>query len=343
MISHIFESKSANAANSDDSLKQRLKEEAGKLGFFEVRVAHADLPPKYGNAIFQWLDNNFHGEMGYMQTTASARAQGAEAVLPGARSVIMFAASYAASGKGTIDASPANSAKIASYALGKDYHFVLKDRLKQLIPMLEELRPGHSWRVCTDSAPLNERAYAAECGIGFTGRNAMIIAKLRGSKFILAEIVTTAEIAPDPPDSGDCGRCTRCIDACPTSAIVGPATVDSRRCISYLTIEKKTPLTDEEAKSTGDWIFGCDICQDVCPYNKRPVESTIPEFAPGTIVNRDEPLNTFLNPASNGQFEKRFKESPILRPGRRRVQILARAKANPHLSPEEVSEAMIPR
>lgn len=345
----------------DAVLKTELLARARAAGFSDARIARADLPAHYGARLQEWVASGQHGEMEYMSRTAAMRAQGAEAVLPGAKSVIVFAGQYSGGvedgrkqtqtdGNGrkrtethvaeieelqpqvrhtsgatiqnsdfTIQNSSAPSVRIAKYALGEDYHLVFRERLQPIVEWLSEKVPGHSWRICVDSAPLNERAYAIESGIGFMGRNTLIIAPGSGSYFLLAEVVTTAELPVDVPISGTCGTCTRCLDACPTGAITDPLRVDATRCISYLTIEKKTELTEAEHSMSGEWAFGCDICQDVCPYNKTPQPAAMRELKEGVIVHRNEPASTFFQLISNRQFERRLERSPLLRPGKRRL------------------------
>lgn len=257
-----------------------------------------------------------------MAAHGEARADAAT-VLEGARSVIVFAAAIDAS-EPQPDPAP-GEVRVARYATGEDYHIVLKERLAPLLDWLAAARPGHHWRIVTDSAPLLERAFAADAGLGFIGRNTMLIAPDKGSHFLLAEIVTTAPIEPDPPIEGTCGTCTRCIEACPTGAIVDEFRVDATRCISYLTIEKKSPLTPGEAQALGPWVFGCDVCQDVCPYNKFAGPVRIGELRAGRVVAPAESATTFTTPGSNREFERRFARSPILRPGRRRLLERVRA------------------
>lgn len=305
--------------------KITLQEQAQAAGFLDARVADAR-PGEAAAALYrEWLAGGYHGEMDYLARLVEERTSGLDHVLPGAKSIIVFAASYydeAAPVKRPVT----GGVRVARYALGVDYHFVLKDRLTPVVQWLDQAWPGHQWRITTDSAPVMERTYAAASGLGFIGKNGMLISWLRGSFTLLASIITTAELPPDPPRPGTCGQCTRCLDACPTQAFLGPGLLDARRCISYLTIEKKSDLTPAEQTATGEWMFGCDVCQEVCPYNKAPEPSSVAEFAPGRTVHHEEPVETFLAPESNRQFERRFASSPILRPGRRRVQQLARTK-----------------
>lgn len=320
-----------NTAETNEPLKKKLRELAKSLGFADVGVSSAtpdkNIIPRYR----KWIAAGHHGEMDYMERLVDERLTGADHVLAGARSVIVFTASYHDMSVPEQGADINGKVKIARYALGKDYHYVLKDRLNTVIEFLERQLPGNQWRACVDSAPLCERSYAVAAGLGFIGKNGMLISWLSGSFNFLCEIVTTALIEPDQTSPGTCGNCTRCIDACPTNAIVSPAVVDARKCISYLTIEKKTPLTDEESQQTGEWVFGCDICQDVCPYNKSPEPLTIEDFRAGTILQDRESYSTFLEPTSNRQFERRFAGSPVLRAGKRRIQKLVQSKQSEYL------------
>jgi len=304
------------------SFKDRLRSKAGGIGFLDARVAGAILPERVGESYREWVAAGHHGEMSYMERLVDERTSGVEHVLPGAKSVIVLAASYwfpETDDENRSVVAANEKVRIARYALGKDYHYVLKDRLSTLVGWLESELPGEQWRICVDSAPVMERSYAVASGLGFIGKNGMLISWLQGSYTFLAEILTTAEIEPDVPRDGTCGNCTRCLDACPTDAFVRPGRLDARKCISYLTIEKKSELTETEVAATGEWVFGCDICQDVCPYNKSPSRSSIAEFRPGTIINSAEPVSTFLECESNRQFERRFAGSPVLRAGKRRV------------------------
>lgn len=313
---------------SGSNLISAMRNQAQRLGFLDARVTGAVVPAPAGAAYADWVQKGYQGEMEYMARLQNERASGVEHILPGARSVIVLACSYfwPDHAPEDNDRGSGQKVKIARYALGKDYHYVLRERLEQLVTWLENAMPGESWRICVDSAPLLERAYAAASGIGFIGKNSMVISWMGGSYTFLAEILTTADLPHDQPRPGSCGNCTRCLDACPTQAFPALGVVDARRCISYLTIEKKTELTSEEAAMTGEWLFGCDVCQQVCPYNKHPAAAQVNEFRSGTVVERQEPVATFLEPASNSQFERRFTDSPILRAGRRRIQHLARSK-----------------
>lgn len=316
--------------------KNELRRRARALGFTQVRVAQASLDVNVKERYREWLLHGYHGEMSYLARTALIRTT-PEKLLPGVRSVLVFQADYY-----PYTTSPPKSEdgiRVSKYALGIDYHHVLRQRLEKLLPWLSQTWPGHAWRIAVDSAPALERAYAVAAGIGFWGRNTMVITPHSGSYYFLALILTTAELEPDPPIWGTCGTCRRCLDACPTQAFVAPYVLDARRCISYLTIERRTPLSQEERTMLGQWIFGCDVCQDVCPYNRRPSPTPFEEFRTGVRLREFVPPELFLEPQSNREFAQRFGESPILRPGRRRIQELARwfvaKRENAFLSSEE--------
>ncbi len=296
-----------------------LEQRASAAGFCAVGIAPAQAEDPHRLRLAQWQSAGMHGEMGYMARPNIDRSN-AETVLPGARSVIVFAASYAPPGPPPRSEIAPGFVRIARYALSKDYHEVFRVRLAQVETWLREKIPGHQWRIITDSAPLLERSFAEAAGLGFIGRNTMLITPTVGSFMLLAEIVTTAELPRDQPRPGTCGTCTRCITACPTQAITDGGVVDARLCISYTTIERRSPPSPAEQAAAATWAFGCDICQDVCPYNNHPKYEPMKELREGTILNAVEPASTFLEPMSNSQFERRFAGSPVLRPGRTRVQ-----------------------
>jgi epoxyqueuosine reductase len=302
--------------------KKDLHRRAQDAGFADVRIAPARLEPFVREAYTNWLASGMHGEMEYLAKTKEIRLN-IEKLLPGAQSVVVFRAEYYPFETPSSTKLPSDAVRVAKYALGRDYHFVLRNRLEPIVAWLESVFPGHRWRITVDSAPLIERAYAVASGIGFWGKNTMVITPRCGSYYFLACIVTTAHLDPDPPLSGTCGTCTRCLDACPTGAIVAPYLLDARRCISYLTIEKRTPLTEDERHMLGNWIFGCDICQDVCPYNRYPRRTEISDFGAVVIPAQHISPRHFLKPSSNRQFAREFAASPLLRAGRRRIKELA--------------------
>lgn len=318
---------SVGGVTTHDDFRRELQQRAADAGFFRVGIAPPRLPDAHRARLDAWLGGGLHGSMAYMARPGVDRTD-ASTVLPGARSVIVFAARHAAPRPAVpADATPPGMVLVARYALGRDYHDVFRERLRPVVAWLDAAHPGHAWRVVTDSAPLLERAFAERAGIGFAGRNTLLIAPRAGSYLLLAEIVTTAPLTPDAPVAGTCGTCTRCIDACPTGAITQPWVVDARRCISHTTIELRGEPAPEELAAIAPWAFGCDVCQEVCPYNGNPHEPEIGDFAEGVVVRHREPVDTFLAPESNSLFERRFAGSPLLRPGRRRVRRNARAAA----------------
>jgi len=198
------------------------------------------------------------------------------------------------------------------YAWGRDYHEVLREALEQLAQQLATVEQ-HQWKVCVDTAPLLERSYARQAGLGWIGRNTCLINEPLGSWFFLGEVVTTLELEPDQPPPDRCGTCTRCIDACPTQALVPEGngwTLDARRCISYLNIELRGPIPDEQRGWLGSRVFGCDICQEVCPWNSRAPETNEPAFRP--VYDPAPPLEE-LAALSPEQFRERFRETPVMR------------------------------
>ena len=228
-----------------------------------------------------WLEQGYHGSMGYMERNRDKRLDPRE-LLEGARSVVVVAMNYYPESL-TENGDPADGhwLKVAKYAWGRDYHYVIREKLNELGQFLEQIAPGSHSRGFTDSAPVLERSWAVRAGVGWTGKNACLIIPRKGSFFFLGELITTAVLEPDKPFGNDlCGSCMRCMEACPTKAITAPGTIDARRCISYLTIESKDAIPREFRKQCRGWIFGCDICQDVCPHNRRAGPTREPQFAP---------------------------------------------------------------
>ena len=246
-------------------LTARLKAAATRLGFDRVGVAPAVVPPGYGRYL-DWIEQGREAGMAYLRDRAAARRH-PEHVLDGARSVIVVAMVY-----GRPEPTPPGptQGKVARYARGGDYHDLLWRRLGELLAWLEAERPGLRGRAVCDTAPLLERDFARLAGLGWVGKNTCLIDRRVGSFTVLGSVLVDAELAYDEPlAAGHCGTCTRCLDACPTEALVAPYELDARRCLSYWTIEHKGPIPDEAAGSLGDWAFGCDICQDVCPWNRK--------------------------------------------------------------------------
>jgi epoxyqueuosine reductase len=258
-------------------LTAQIKALALAQGFARVGVARAERLDDDAERLREWLAQGRHGQMAYMQDTAAVRCDPTHAdMLPSARSVIVLATSYARSP--AFDG-PAPG-RIARYAQGRDYHALLYDRTR---PIRRQLRAaGATARASVDTLPTLERAWAARAGVGFVGKNACLIVPGVGSHVLLSLVLTSAELDADAPIRERCGECRACLDACPTQAFVGPRQLDARRCISYLTIEHDGAIDEPLRSGMGAWLFGCDVCQDVCPYN-RTQQSAAPHgdpFAP---------------------------------------------------------------
>lgn len=309
-------------------LKQDLIAEAHRLGFLLTGVA---LPtrPLHFSQYEEWLDSERHGTMAYL-ANAHARQQRADPhlILPEVRSILClglpyFSATPIQDTDGILNARGAREEKtltgqIASYAWGPDYHTVIPPRLAQLVAFAEDrLQRPILWRGYTDTGPILERDFAMQAGLGWIGKNTCLIAPHSGSFFFLAEIMWDVELEPDPPLAHDfCGTCRRCITACPTGCILPNRTLDARRCIAYLTIENKGAIPSELRPLLGNRIFGCDICQQVCPWNQRFAQGVgDPAFAPQAEFAFPVLLEELrLSPKA---FNQKFRSSPILRAKRR--------------------------
>ena len=245
---------------------EKVLDRCRELGFALAGVADAGRS-RWGEQLRQWLASNRHGEMQYMADHVDLRLDPA-AMVPGAASVICVADRYHTGHRDAPQAGPARG-RIARYARGDDYHKVMKRRLHELCDDLQRAHPDEQFRACVDTAPVLERELAQRSGIGAVGKNTLLLEQGVGSYLLLGEVITTLPLEPTPDrlDVDPCGTCTRCIDACPTDAIT-PWSVDATRCISYLTIEHRGTIEPEYHEPIGDWIFGCDICQEVCPHNR---------------------------------------------------------------------------
>lgn len=247
------------------ALRAELRERASREGFDRVAIARADPLGADAVALDAWLANGMHAGMRWMADTAAQRRDPA-ALLPGCRSVIVTAMNHGPGSDGPSD--PARTGRVAGYARGRDYHRVMGRALRRLAAWIEEFT-GHPARACVDTAPVLERAWAQRAGIGWIGKNACLLTRDRGSWWLLGEILTAADLPADPgPHEDSCGTCNACIEACPTGAIVAPGRVDARACISYWTIEHRGAIPIDRRAGNGAWIFGCDDCQTVCPWNR---------------------------------------------------------------------------
>ncbi len=298
-----------------ENLTKLLKKKAADLGFDFCGIAPASrVSEKDESALKEWLQNGHHGKMAYMEQHLEKRLD-PSVLVPGAKSVVSVLLNYLPS---TIQ-KHSNAPKVSKYALGKDYHIVIKRKLKFLLRYLQTIHPGTEGRPFVDSAPMLDRAWAVNAGLGWIGKNTMLIHLGTGSWYFIGALVTDAELEYDEPYTRDhCGGCTRCIDACPTDAIIGPRELDATKCISYQTIETKDPVPDELKPNMEGYVFGCDICQDVCPYNKHAPLSSEPELLPyETILNMDR--NDWENLTSN-PFKRIFEDSPVRRAGLRGIR-----------------------
>jgi epoxyqueuosine reductase len=259
------------------------------MGFDLVGIAPADAS-QYRDYFRQWLDDGNAGTMQYLAKRFGERTD-PRVYLPAAASVICVAMNYHVPLQSVPENEKVNHGKIARYALGDDYHELIKARLHALADWLREQAPEARTRACVDTAPVMEKELAARAGVGWFGKNSCVINDKIGSWVLLGEIVTTLQLPPDVPATDRCGTCRKCIDACPTGAITGPYQLDARRCISYLTIEHRDAIPTEFHKPMGEWLYGCDICQDVCPWNGRAPAAADPAIQPrfptGTLDLRE--------------------------------------------------------
>jgi epoxyqueuosine reductase len=257
-------------------LTERLKAEARRLGFDALGIAPAVAPPGYGQ-FREWLRLGHAAGMSYLERQAEARAH-PQFVLEGVRSIIVGLIVYRGHDE---DEPPPEHGKIARYARGGDYHELFWRRLEALLAWLQGERPGVRGRAVADTAPLLERDFARLAGLGWIGRNTMLINRRLGSYTLLGALLVDLDLDYDPPhETSHCGTCTRCLEACPTEAFPAPYHLDARQCISYWTIEHRGPIPDSMADQLEGWAFGCDICQEVCPWNRKAPEGTEPMLAP---------------------------------------------------------------
>lgn len=300
-----------------ENLTQAIKEKVRQLGFVLAGVTSSE-PPTHYSTFEAWLNAGQHGTMNYLAEERSRiRRSDPKQILPECKSILVLAIPYTPSIPEIND-----GARIASYALGDDYHDIIPPRLQLIVDFIEE-QLGHSIpnRYYTDTGPVLERDLAQRAGLGWIGKNTCLINPQAGSYFLLAEILLGIELDFDQPVTTDhCGTCTRCMEACPTQCILSNRTIDSRRCISYLTIELKEDIPPELRSSMQDWIFGCDICQQVCPWNRFSIEAD-PAFEtkiplPVLTLRHAQGAASDLFLTSD-EFNQRFKKSPIKRARRR--------------------------
>ena len=259
-----------------NKLKQtrKIKDEAQRLGFLSCGISKAEFLEEEAPRLEQWLTKGMQGEMRYMENHFDKRLD-PRLLVDGAKSVISLLLNYYPS-----ETQDPDSYKISKYAYGTDYHFVIKDKLKVLLNFIQDEIGEVNGRAFVDSAPVLDKAWAARSGLGWMGKHSNLLSQQLGSFYFIAELIVDLELDYDHPVTDHCGDCTACIDACPTQAIVGPYVVDGSKCISYFTIELKDAIPTSYQGQFEDWMFGCDICQDVCPWNRFSRPHQEPLFEP---------------------------------------------------------------
>lgn len=284
---------------------QLIKSEAKRLGFLSCGISKAAFLEEEAPRLEKWLKNNMNGEMGYMENHFDKRLD-PTVLVPGSKSVISLLLNYYPTQIQNPD-----SYKISKYAYGTDYHFIIKDKLKELMHFISAEIGEVNGRAFVDSAPVLDKAWAAKSGLGWIGKHSNLLTKQSGSFYFIAELIVDLDLEYDNPVTDHCGTCTACIDACPTNAIVADRVVDGSKCISYFTIELKNEIPISEKGKFQDWMFGCDICQDVCPWNRfskphnEPLFNPHPELLSMTKKDWDE--------ITEDVFREIFKKSAVKR------------------------------
>lgn len=291
--------------NNKEKYSQLIKAESKRLGFLSCGISKAEFLEEEAPRLENWLNKNHHGQMSYMENHFDKRLN-PKLLVDDSKSVISLLLNYFPSEEQNSD-----SYKISKYAYGQDYHFVIKEKLKELLNTIQSKIGDVSGRAFVDSAPVLDKAWAAKSGLGWIGKNSNLITQKVGSFYFIAELIIDLELEYDNPTTDHCGTCTACIDACPTDAIVAPYVVDGSKCISYFTIELKDNLPIEMKGKFDDWAFGCDVCQDVCPWNRfskphnEPLFNPSPELLSFSKKDWDE--------ITNETFNKVFKNSAVKR------------------------------
>lgn len=293
-----------------------IRAEALALGFDAVGLGPASVGED-GRRLLRWVGEGMAGEMGYMADTAATRADPG-AAFAGARGVVAVALSHDPGRTPGAEPPPPGEGGprgfIARYARGRDYHRVMETRLRKLkAAVIRAGGPGTRAWWAVDHTPVMDRALARGAGLGFFGKNTMLLRPGLGSYFVLGEVLTTLEFPPDAPRAGSCGTCTACLDACPTGAFTGPFTLDARRCISYLTIEAKGAIPEEFRRAMGTMVFGCDICQEVCPWNRFARPASAADLRPRSVALDPDLLR--LAAMDEGEWREAFRASSVLRAG----------------------------
>ncbi len=304
--SGVSEGRGEGIMKSTTPHTQFIKSTAQELGFTFCGISKAEFLEDEASQLEEWLKRGYHGSMGYMENHFDKRLD-PTLLVPGAKSVISLLYNYYPEK----DLATDNQFKIAKYAYGEDYHFVIKDKLKEFLQRIHEQIGEVNGRAFVDSGPVMERAWAKKSGIGWIGKNSLLLNKSMGSFFFLAELIVDIELAYDGPVKDYCGTCTACMDACPTDAIPQPYVVDGSKCISYFTIELKEEIPSSVKGKFENWIFGCDICQDVCPWNSfsKPQKETRFNPHPDLVNMKQEDWKEITDEV----FQKLFKKSAVKR------------------------------
>ena len=291
--------------NNKEKYTQLIKAEAQRLGFLSCGISKAGFLEEEAPRLENWLNNQMNGQMSYMENHFDKRLN-PTLLVDGAKSVISLLLNYYPS-----ELQNEDSYKISKYAYGQDYHHVIKEKLKELLHFIQTEIGEASGRAFVDSAPVLDKAWAAKSGLGWVGKNSNLITQKVGSFYFIAELIIDLELEYDSPTTVHCGSCTACLDACPTEAIVAPYVVDGSKCISYFTIELKDNLPQEMKGKFDDWMFGCDVCQDVCPWNRFSKPHNEPLFeANPDIVNFSK---SDWEEITVDTFQKVFKNSAVKR------------------------------
>lgn len=291
--------------NNKEKYTKLIKAEAQRLGFLSCGISKAGFLEQEAPRLENWLNNQMNGQMIYMENHFDKRLN-PTLLVDDAKSVISLLLNYYPS-----EIQNENSYKISKYAYGQDYHHVIKEKLKELLHFIQSEIGEVSGRAFVDSAPVLDKAWAAKSGLGWVGKNSNLITQKVGSFYFIAELIIDLELEYDSPTTGHCGSCTACLDACPTEAIVAPYVVDGSKCISYFTIELKDNLPEEMKGKFDDWMFGCDVCQDVCPWNRFSKPHNEPLFqANPDILNFSK---ADWEEITVDTFQKVFKNSAVKR------------------------------
>ena len=304
-------------------ITELIKTKAKNFGFDGCGISKAEFLEQEAKPLEDWLEKGFHGEMSYMENHFDKRLD-PRLLVEGSKSVISLQYNYFPEEiLTTID-----NFKISKYAYGEDYHEVIKEVLRNFVSELQDEIGEFSFRLFVDSAPVLERAWAKKSGLGWVGKNANLISKKRGSFFFLAEIICDLELEYDFATTDHCGKCTRCIDACPTNAIVSDKIVDGSKCISYATIELKNEIPSYFNDKMDDWMFGCDVCQDVCPWNRFSLPHSQSKFSPNEKLQKM--TKSEWKDLTQEVFSEVFRKSPVKRTKfsglQRNIQLLSLKK-----------------